>query len=336
MRLRRTAALTATAALLLAACAPAQQESRPATGAVQQKGEGLLRQTPEQVASTIQSLRRLDDLPMYAMTYHGSYDAEAPLTPQELARQENGWACSLFVRDTPQGPEFGRNFDWDPNPAMIVHADPPDGYASMSIVDAFYVLDERRPADLKSPADRRRLAHAVLAPFDGMNEKGLAIGLAATPDARLPAAEGRKTVSTLRIIRLVLDRAASVEEAVALMKRYHVDFAGGPQVHYLIADRAGRSVVVEYGEGRLNVIEDRILTNIALTGTKPADRLTDQRYRLLAEGVPTEASGLELLRRVAQGHTRWSVVYDLAGLKASLVTLQRWDTVRTVSLSSPG
>ncbi|GIH23450.1 hypothetical protein Aph01nite_17600 [Acrocarpospora phusangensis] len=68
-------------------------------------------------------------MPLYEMTFHGGYNAEAALTDEELARKGDGWACSLFHRSG----EFGRNFDWDPNPAMIVHASPPDGYASLSL-----------------------------------------------------------------------------------------------------------------------------------------------------------------------------------------------------------
>ncbi|NUT39502.1 MAG: linear amide C-N hydrolase, partial [Thermoactinospora sp.] len=212
-------------------------------------------------------------------------------------------------------------------------ADPPDGYASRSVVDVFYVLGDRDPADLTLPSDRRRLAHAVLAPFDGMNEKGLAIGLASTPTVELPPGAGKPTVSDLRIIRLVLDRAATVDEAVELMRRYTLDFGGGPQVHYLIADRSGRSVVVEYAEDGLHVVEDKILTNITMIGTQQADRLADRRYRTLAEGLPTAASGLELLKSVAQAHTRWSIVYDLERLTADLVTIMRWERVHKLTLA---
>ncbi|MFI6818064.1 linear amide C-N hydrolase [Nonomuraea sp. NPDC050328] len=355
MRLRRTAALLVAVALGTAACAPATgaapgkaapgkgtsgtAASGTAASGTSAPGQGapasataaapksLLHQTAEQRAATAASLRQVDDLPLYEMTYHGGYEADAPMTEAELARREDGWACSLFLRGT----EFGRNFDWHANPAMVVHADPPDGYASISLVDAFYVLNRKGPADLK--ADARRLAHAVLVPFDGMNEKGLAIGLATTPTAILPKPAGRTTVSSARIIRLILDRAATVREAVELMGRYHLDFSSGIQVHYLIADRSGDSVVVEYGDGKLNVIDDDKLTNITMAGTTVADRLRDTRYRTLAE---SPAGGLDLLSQVAQGHTRWSVVYDLAKLDARLVTAKRWERVHTFRLSSPG
>ncbi|WP_188193993.1 linear amide C-N hydrolase [Nonomuraea sp. SYSU D8015] len=325
MRSRTVAVLAALALTAAPACAAAPAPRAPAPAAVRE----VLRQTPDQIARTASSLRLVDaGLPLYEMTYHGGYDAEAPLTDAELARKADGWACSLFHRPG----EFGRNFDWDPNPAMIVHARPPGAHASLSLVDVSYLLAAPGPPDLAAPQDRRRLAHAVLAPFDGVNDKGLAVGLAQAPDARLPArTPGRVTVSGVRIIRLLLDRAATVPEAIALMRRYDLDFTGGPQLHYLIADRAGRSAVVEYADGRMNVIDDRVLTNITMTGTDRAARLADPRYRKLAEGGRADA--LELLRRVAQRHTRWSVVYDLDAGSARLVAGQRWERVHTIRLS---
>ncbi|HEX4816256.1 MAG TPA: linear amide C-N hydrolase [Nonomuraea sp.] len=325
MRTPAVAVMSALTLAVSAACAPAVAPPAPSSAAPRE----VLLQSADDIARTAASLRRLDDLPLYEMTYHGGYDAEAPLTEAELARRGQGWACSLFHR----AGEFGRNFDWDPNPAMVVRARAPDGYASLSLADVSYLFPPGARPDLAAAQDRRRLAHAVLTPFDGMNEKGLAVGLAQVPDARLPAPRpGRVTVSGVRIIRLMLDRAATVPEAIELMRRYDVDFTGSPQLHYLIADRAGRSAVVEYGDGRMNVIDDRYLTNIAMSGADRAARLADRRYRLLAEGGDTDA--MELLRRVAQHHTRWSVVYDLEDMTAKLVTAQRWDRVHDVRLAA--
>ncbi|MCK2217007.1 linear amide C-N hydrolase [Actinomadura sp. ATCC 31491] len=325
----RTPAVTLLSVLALVAavaCAPA---AAPPPKPSPTPRQGVLRQTPDDIGRTAASMRKLDDLPLYEMTYHGGYDAEAPLTDAELNRKGDGWACSLFHRPG----EFGRNFDWLPNPAMVVHNRPPDGYASISLADVSYLFPPRVRPKLTIAQDRRRLAHAVLTPFDGMNEKGLAVGLAQAPDARLPApTPGRTTVSGVRIIRLMLDRAASVPEAIELMRRYDLDFTGGPQLHYLIADRAGRSAVVEYAGGRMNVIDDRYLTNITMTGADRAAKLADRRYRLLAEGGGTEA--MKLLRKVAQPHTQWSIVYDLDDGTAELVTGQRWNRVRNLRIAT--
>ncbi|MFI6503495.1 carcinine hydrolase/isopenicillin-N N-acyltransferase family protein [Nonomuraea typhae] len=332
---RRTVALISALGIALSAGCAAQKTERQAVqthAPAAQEPVSLLRQSAGERARTVASLRQVDDLPLYEMTYHGSYDAEAPLTETELSRKDSAWACSLFLR----GKEFGRNFDWDPNPAILVRSDPPGGYASMSMVDAFYVLGRKGPPDLVK--DRRRLAHAVLAPFDGVNEKGLAVGLATTPGVKAPQpSPQRPAVGSARVIRLMLDRAATVDEALAVIKSRTVDFSGGPQVHYLIADRNGDSAVAEYGaDGELDVIRDRILTNITMSGTDRTARLADTRYRTLDEGVRTEADALDLLRSVAQGHTRWSVVYDLAGGNARVVTAKRWQRVHSFPFSSPG
>ncbi|MFF5246842.1 linear amide C-N hydrolase [Streptosporangium sp. NPDC000095] len=327
-----TGAVSPTTSVTGAPPVPSTTGAGPRTEA---EGEPLLRQSATDVARTIDSLRRIDDLPLYEMTFHGSYDREALLGEKELAGRADGWACSLFALGGDR-PLFGRNFDWDPNPALIVHADPPDGYASVSVVDLFHLIGGSTPPDLSAAPARRRMAHAVLAPFDGVNEKGLAIGMATSPEGGLPpASPDRPDVGSVRVIRIMLDKAATVDEALAIMRRYDVDFTIGPQVHYLIADAAGRSAVVEYAGGRLNVIDDRMLTNFGMTGTSTAQRRADPRYRALAEGLPAARDwrdAMGLLRKVAQAHTRWSVVYDLTDATARVVAGRRWDTVHTVPL----
>lgn len=322
--------------ILPTGCAPSA--GGPSAAATPPAGTGErqpLRQSATDIARTIGSLRRIDDLPLYEMTFHGSYDRETPFGEEELAGRADGWACSLFALGGDR-PLFGRNFDWDPNPALIVHADPPDGYASVSVVDLFHLLGDSAPPDLSAASDRRRLAHAVLAPFDGVNEKGLAIGMATAPEGGLPApSPGRPDIGSVRVIRMMLDRAATVAEAVAIMRRYDVDFTLGPQVHYLIADSAGDSAVVEYAGGEFNVIDDRMLTNFTMTGTSDAQRRADTRYGALADGLPAVRDwrdAMGLLRRVAQPHTRWSVVYELGGATARVVTGRRWERVHTISL----
>ncbi|GIH96442.1 hypothetical protein Psi01_70720 [Planobispora siamensis] len=314
--------------------------SGPAPAGRTPQAPELLRQSADEVRRTIDSMRRVDDLPLYEMTYHGTYEREGPLGEEHLGASADGWACSVFAVPPSEGggrPLFGRNFDWFPNPALIVHADPPDGYASVSVVDLSYLLGDSATPDLSDPEDRRRMAHAVLAPFDGVNEKGLALGMAAMPEGGLPTATAeRPDLGSARIMRTILDKAATVEEAVAIMRRYDVDFTIGPQIHYLIADARGGSVVVEHARGKVNVIEDRVLTNFTMTGTGERERAADYRYRTLDTGLPAARDwrdGMDLLRRVAQEHTRWSVVYDQTDGTARVVTAKRWDRVHTIPLT---
>jgi choloylglycine hydrolase len=53
--------------------------------------------------------------------------------------------------------------------------------------------------------------------LDGMNERGVAIGLMAIPTARSLYDPSKITIGELRVIRLILDYAAIVQEAVRLI-----------------------------------------------------------------------------------------------------------------------
>ena len=56
-------------------------------------------------------------------------------------------------------------------------------------------------------------------PFDGMNERGLVVGMAAVPDGNMPPDPGKETIDSLQVIRRMLDQASTVDEAVAIMQQ---------------------------------------------------------------------------------------------------------------------
>ncbi|GAA1390574.1 carcinine hydrolase/isopenicillin-N N-acyltransferase family protein [Catellatospora chokoriensis] len=315
--------------LVLASCMPAPS-SPPAPGAAS-------RQSAAEADATLASLRRVDDLPLYEMTYTGDYDTSAP-GPQPTAATPFG--CSLFSAfGDPGRPLFGRNFDWDPNPALVLRADPPDGYASISLVDLRYL--GLTAAD--DPRGDRRLLDAPLLPFDGLNERGLAVGMAADEGASATPDPAKPTVGSVRILRLVLDEAATVDEALAVFDRHNIDFTGGPPLHYLLADASGASALVEFSAGRQQVERRtgpwQALTNVPLIGVGEQERRHDQRYRILTDslgrsgGTVTEVDAMGLLRAVSQSNTRWSVTYELGTGELQLVTGRRWQTVHTFRLA---
>lgn len=295
------------------------------------------RADPAEHAGTLRTLRKVDDHPLWTMTYAGGYDrmkgvaATTPATP---------FGCSLFAAyGDPANPVFARNFDWDDNPAMLLFTDPTDGHASVSMVDLGYLGVDGDP---DTDAERNALMDAPLLPFDGLNEKGLAVGMAAVPDGRADSRPERPTVGSVRIIRMALDRAATVDEALAEFEKYNVDFTGGPPLHYLIADRHGASAIVEFVDGKLvsQRSQERwnAAVNFTLHGTDPQQRQSDWRYRTASQQLEsaggklawTEAMGL--LRQVAQRHTRWSVVYGLRSGDVRLVTGKRFGTVHDFRL----
>ncbi|MFI5837248.1 linear amide C-N hydrolase [Micromonospora sp. NPDC051300] len=317
--MRRTLVATGLALLLLGtACGEGRAPAGPAAAGTPTAS----RQDPGQVDQTLASLRKVDDLPLYEMTYVGDYDPTAGVAG---STPPSPFGCSLFAavadRDRPL---FARNFDWDRNPALVLRTDPPDGHASISLVDISYL------GVAADPTGDRRLLDAPLLPFDGMNERGLAVGLAADDGARAEPVPGRPTVGSVRILRLVLDSAATVDEALAVFGRYNLDFDGGPPLHYLLADATGASAVVEFVDGTLKVDRRKgpwqALTNVPAVGVPERDLRQDHRYGVLAKeldrtGGRVDAAGaLRLLDAVRQPHTRWSVTYGLRTGEVRVVT----------------
>ena len=269
------------------------------------------------------ALRKVDDFPLYELT-------DSRPTPSVYARTDtNGFACTVFFGAGGE-PIMARNFDFHDQPALLLRHRPPGAYASISMVDMSYLgFDRANLHKLDDARERRALRRASRLPFDGMNERGLAVAMAQVPDARSPASE--RPAGSLGVMRLVLDEAATVREAVAIFRRTAIDFSGGPPLHYMVADASGDSAVVEYVDGRVVAIPRgkqpyQAMTNFVLTGDAP----DDDRYRTAmgtlrrSGGSLNAASTLDLLARVAQPHTRWSVAYDLRARTAHVVMGQKY------------
>jgi Linear amide C-N hydrolases, choloylglycine hydrolase family len=297
-------------------------------------------------AQTLASLRKVDDHPLYTMTYYGDYPVTLPTGVASAPVERAPWGCSLFVTFAdPAHVLFGRNFDWDDHPALVLFTDPSDGYATVSMVDISYLgFDEGNLDDLDTLAGRAPLLRAPLLPFDGMNEHGLTVGMAAVDPSPFPNDLRKPTIGSLRIIRVLLDRAKTTQEALDLIAGYNIDFSGGPPIHYLIADRVGHAAVVEYKDGAMQIVRNNrpwlAATNFYMAGATSDLRRQDKRYATLdsalerASGALSTQEAMNLLAEVAQHHTRWSVVYDLSTGDIHLAMAKRYDRLHRFQLPS--
>ena len=298
-------------------------------------------------AMTLSSLEQVDDYPLYTMRYYGAYSQRASST--ETASLP-AWACSLFAAlGDADHKLYGRNFDWEYSPAVLLFTDPPDGYASVSMVDITYFGFEGNKAGTVTDLpliERRALLDAPLLPFDGMNEHGLAVGMAAVPPGDMRPDPNKETIGSLMVIREMLDHASNVDEAVAIMQSYNVDFEGGPPIHYLIADSSGRSVLVEFYQGEMVVIPNEmpwhLATNFLRSSVGESAEGECWRYDKIsqrlteAEGQLTVQDAMDLLADVSQGSTQWSVVYGMGAGEVNVTMGREYDNVHTLHLSLAG
>ena len=330
----------------------------PSTPTVAPPEQSRIDGLSEEEAATLDSLEMVDGYPLYTMQYHGSYEhrvasvegagqlARTNLPHLDPAPLPSTWGCSLFAAlGDAQNMVYGRNFDWEYSPALLLFTDPPDGYASVSMVDIAYLGFDRAGAGalVGLPlVERRALLDAPRMPFDGMNERGLVVGMAAVPPGHVAPDPARETTGSLRVIRKILDHAGDVDQAVAILQSYNVDFGGGPPLHYLLADPSGRSILIEFYQGEMVIIPNEtpwhLATNFlrASAGTSAEgwcwryDRLSQRLAE--AGGRMTTQGAMQLLASVAQGNTQWSIVYGMSTGDVTVTMGRAYETPHTFPL----
>jgi len=297
--------------------------------------------------ATLRTLQQVDDYPLYVMHYQGTYlfdwyltqGADSPII-QFLMRMNASKLCTTFTGHTPEGDALmGRNFDWEPHPALLLYTDPPGGYASVSMVDMFY-LGYDGPE--RSWLQRIALLFSPYVIVDGMNEHGLAASSLKVP-CRPGSGESEKTaIVSNHVMRLALDYARDVDQALALLQDYDVAFPA-VCVHFFLADASGRSVIIEYIDGQPVVIDNvepwQVVTNFLVSEEQPQGAASScWRYNAaygrleLTGGTASAQEAMSIAAAASVPETIWSVVYNLSQRDLDVVVGGNYDRVHHFTL----
>lgn len=238
------------------------------------------------------------------------------------------FGCSTISVKNDEGQVlFGRNFDWENCDAMVVVCHPENGYDSISTVNMNFV---GQAAGIPLDFDKAKILASLYAPLDGMNEKGLAVSVNMIEDsAAISQNTDKPDITTTTAIRLMLDRAANVEEALKLLKQYDMHASMGMMVHFAITDTSGHSVVVEYINNKMAVTQTPVVTNFYHAkgekngiGTAQSRERYDILMDRLSRGNMSIQDVRDALDRVSKDNfgqvesTEWSIVFNQSTGKA--------------------
>lgn len=242
---------------------------------------------------------------------------------------------------------FGRNYDFEPHTMLILQVEPEDGYRSVSSVDTTFITKAFGRAGALLPAALIKKLGLYL-PVDGMNEKGLAISVnMIADDAVIQQDRGLPRQIVVTAVRTLLDKAATVEEAVRILESCDMRSWPGFLCHLAIADAAGHCVAAEYIDDELIIIETPVVTNFYMKEGPKYGIGTEQsriRYDWLTTQLKEtpELSPLELrnaLHGVAKSNfpddfhtTEWSIVYDQRNLTATYYRREAYDRAYRIRL----
>ena len=323
---------------------------------------------------SLSSIRKVGDSGLLTMTYYGDYGFDDFLQvgasnddelvafiigrllrglPIHIDIDTTGGGCSVFVTRNAAGDVImGRNFDFPVFSApMHLATNPDNGFASVSTVNLIHLGfgEDNLPSGLGFGSFSALGAPYV--PFDGMNEKGLAIALLAVPEAEPPFYEDRVTLNGNAAIRLVLDQAETVAEAVELLSQYNIYFSVGIQLQFLIADASGSTAIVNFLDGQVKVTQTdepfQIATNFIPynglnigEGACEFERYDRARYAIERNGgILGETQAIDLLAEIGvvndegESTLRWSVVYNLTTLEGVIFANRSTDNLYHFSIA---
>lgn len=256
------------------------------------------------------------------------------------------FGCStISVKNENGGYLFGRNFDWNNCNALIVHSVPRNGYSSISTVNTDFI--NMSGLKLSSLPDNAQAVIAMYAPLDGMNEKGLAVSVNMIQDsATISQNTDKPDITTTTAIRLLLNKAANVDEALELLEGYDMHASMGFMTHLAIADNDGNSVVVEYINNEMQVIETPVVTNFYLAegekhgiGTAQSHERYDILLKTLDEKPTMNMEGVrDALSSVSKGNfgefesTEWSIIFNQSSGEVHYYHRENYDKRYTFSI----
>lgn len=250
------------------------------------------------------------------------------------------FGCSSFLAQTPDGDFIaGRNYDYAEAGELALYTNPSDGFASIGMTEFGALgLNGELGIEPDSLLGKTVMMFAPYATMDGVNEKGVMVSiLQLTPGATHPRTE-KPDITITVAIRLILDRAESVDHAIELLQQYDVHGEGEYAHHLFISDSSGNAAVVEWPGSQMKVVKDQpAVTNFFLSNRSKVfycgscdryDKIVDW---LSHHSTTTSEQAMDVLKSVSQSGgeypTQWSAVYNLNDFCMDVTIDRNYDKV---------
>lgn len=279
-----------------------------------------------------------------------------PLLPVHI--EVPSFGCSAYRAETTEGDTImGRNYDFKLNTScMMVRCHPKDGYKSI----CFAALDNIGADDAFSGISTKMACLAT--PFcclDGVNEKGVSVAILTLDSDPTDQNTGREKMTHSLAVRLILDKAATTQEAIDLISKYDIYAANGRDYHLFVSDASGDSAVIENDpevpERTTTATRIQAITNfygmyIDKVVSKQKNGIYGhgkERYDYMMEviepnnGILDADSSWQALKNAATepnpesvtSNTQWSIIFNNTKGTADICIRRNWDDMHSFSIN---
>jgi penicillin V acylase-like amidase (Ntn superfamily)/uncharacterized protein (DUF2141 family) len=226
---------------------------------------------------------------------------------------------------------LGKNFDWTFDQGYIVKN-------VKNTTKVAYYTHNGTPASWTSKYGNITFnQNGKEMPYGGMNEKGLVVEMLWLEDTGYNISEGKTYLNELEWIQYQLDNFQTVDEVVSHIENLKIYPIKG-KIHYILADSQGKSVIIEYVDGKAKIYEKevnscQVITNKSVVysekyienikGIKKNNTSTTYRYHKLEKQIKelqhpgdfSEITAFQLLKSVnipkGEFKTVWTIVYNI-------------------------
>ena len=301
-------------------------------------------------SATINSFAAFNDF--YHMDYTGDYSLLLDWLDDQMTQKKDEtfdpFECSLFSANGDAGNQlFGRNFDNPQNDVLLSRFNPPDAYKSIAFTRMSDLgFSYGTNYELLCFEEKIPLLYAAYFVPDGINEHGLSAGLATVDAVTYTIDPAKDTIFITRLIREILDHAATVEEAVEIANSYNV-FDNGINVimhHVLVGTPNETSVTLEFQNGEFQAVFPdnnwQVLTNTPVYNI-PHQQLMNTCWRynklftIMEEnvGMVSWQIGMDALDQVHL-NCPWSAIYDMTNKAIYVAVHNNFNDIHWVDLAN--
>ncbi len=247
-----------------------------------------------------------------------------------LKIQTSKIGCSSFTAHKPNGEHlFARNYDlYATNTCLVRVKGNKNRHASISTVDLSFI-NIPNYANVNNLISKAYCLAAPYAPLDGINDAGVSCGIYMTyqGDGKNVIATNQNTdlpdISPTALIRMILDYADSLDEAVEFAKSYDMHDSAGTSFHIMIAERSGRSAILEWvNDKQLSDINGGLRKLTVTYNDKDehiGEREGESDFQWVTNFIIQPGYYQEYNTQALVGWDRYNILYDELSKKGALV-----------------
>lgn len=244
---------------------------------------------------------------------------------------QSAYSCSSFVLKNGKTILLGKNFDWTFDQGYVIKN-------LKNTTKIAYCTHNGTPARWTSKYGSITFnQNGKEMPYGGMNEKGLVVEMLWLDDTRFNISDDKAYLNELEWIQYQLDNFQRVEEVITHIEELKIYPIKG-KIHYIVADTHGKSVIIEYLDGKPKIYEkeanacqaitnksvvfsEKYITNLQGVAKKNTSEI--YRYHQLEKQIKklknpndfSEKTTFKMLKSVSiptgNFKTVWSIVYNL-------------------------